>query len=143
MSEPSLKRRKSGSRTSAPAAEGPDQEYPDVPLGDVFLTSHLPFKRKASVFISSKKQYWKRLKQILAAEQWPEDNQPTYATIDAPPSVYPSKRFCDLTGVEAKYVDPKTKLRYASADQYAVIRSLPDDVVQAHLAVRNANVVIR
>lgn len=90
-----------------------------------------------------KKQYWKRLKQLLTTEQWPDDGKPTYTEIEAPPSIYPAKHYCDLTGLPAKYVDPRTKLRYSSADQYAIIQSLPEETVQAYLAVRNAAVVIR
>lgn len=35
---------------------------------------------------------------------------------DAPPSLKPAKRYCDVTGLEAPYTDPKSRLRYHNAD---------------------------
>lgn len=69
--------------------------------------------------------------------------RPTFSNIEAPPSVYPAKRYCDLTGFEAPYTDPRTKLRYASAPLFAVCRTLPSEQVHAFLAARGANVVLK
>lgn len=43
---------------------------------------------------------------------------PTYANIEAAPSFHPahSRHWCDITGLPASYVDPKTKLRYANKE---------------------------
>lgn len=35
---------------------------------------------------------------------------------EAPPSLRPSKKYCDITGLEAPYTDPKSRLRYHNAD---------------------------
>lgn len=35
---------------------------------------------------------------------------------EAPPSLRPSKKYCDVTGLEAPYTDPKSRLRYHNAD---------------------------
>src|SRR5215472_7378734 len=35
-----------------------------------------------------------------------------WSDIDAPPSLLPQKRYCDITGLEGKYTDPKSKLRF-------------------------------
>src|SRR5208282_4077105 len=35
-----------------------------------------------------------------------------WSDIDAPPSLLPQKKYCDITGLEGKYTDPKTKLRF-------------------------------
>ncbi len=40
-------------------------------------------------------------------------------------------------------MDPKTDMRYASADQFTTIRALSKDRVEACLAVRNAEHVLR
>ena len=53
-----------------------------------------------------------------------------WSDIDAPPSLLPQKKFCDITGLEGKYTDPKTKLRYHNAEVYAVIQTLPASVDQ-------------
>ncbi|KAM0853541.1 hypothetical protein ACQ4PT_051031 [Festuca glaucescens] len=45
--------------------------------------------------------------------------------------------------VQAPYVDPRTKLRYADPEVFKQIRNLPDEYVQRYLAVRNAAVVLR
>lgn len=106
-----------------------------------FVSRNLPFKRKRK--FRDGKRYWKRLKQLTASEENISPDVPKYATIEAGPSRYPPKKYCDVTGQLAKYTDPKTKLRYATKDLFITVRSLPDDVVQAMLAVRNANVVLR
>lgn len=47
------------------------------------------------------------------------------------------------TGCEAPYIDPKTQLRYASAEAFRIARSLTEDEVQARLAIRNAQSVLK
>ncbi|CAG8479743.1 10641_t:CDS:2 [Ambispora leptoticha] len=87
----------------------------------------------------------KNLKQILAAERLlniPMDI-PTYSNIEAPPSLHPQKKYCDITGLEAKYTDPKTRLRYHSSEVYKEIKQMSPGVVQDYLGVRNAAVVLR
>jgi hypothetical protein len=44
--------------------------------------------------------------------------------IEAPPSVLPQKKYCDITGLEAKYQDPKTRLRYNNREIFHVVRGL-------------------
>ncbi len=73
----------------------------------------------------------------------PFDCSPTFVNIEAPPSVYPPKRYCDLTGYEAPYTDPRTGLRYAAAPLFPVLRTLPAEQVQGFLAARNAHVVLK
>ncbi|KAK3006538.1 hypothetical protein RJ639_017693 [Escallonia herrerae] len=54
--------------------------------------------------------------------------------------MHPCKRICDITGFEAPYYDPRTNLRYANAEVFKAIRSLPNDYVQRYLALRDAAV---
>ncbi|KAF3097026.1 hypothetical protein TWF102_006467 [Orbilia oligospora] len=70
---------------------------------------------------------------------------PTYGNIDAAPSLHPanSGHWCDITGLPASYVDPKTKLRYANKEVYAVIRGLGQGVSDQFLAVRGANIILK
>ena len=58
--------------------------------------------------------------------------------IEAPPSVYPPKKYCDITGQLAKYTDPQTKLHYVDAAAFAALRRLPAEAVQERLALRRA-----
>jgi len=81
------------------------------------------------------------LKQIIQAENYaslPAD-VPTYVNIEAAASVYPSKKYCDLTGFMAPYTDPRTKLRFCNAEVYQFIHSyLTSEDVEKFLVLRNA-----
>lgn len=95
---------------------------------------------KHSNIVSGKKKPWRTLKQILATEQsvsWPEEAV-TYSSIEAPPSFTPAKKYSDLSGLEAAYTDPQTKLHYACAEEFAEIRRLPSDILEGYLALRKA-----
>lgn len=67
----------------------------------------------------------------------------TYTSIQAPPSLRPKKKYCDITGLPAKYTDPKTGLQYYNAEIYRVIKGLNTAQVQEYLAARNANTVLK
>jgi len=107
---------------------------------------HQPFKnpyyeRK----YDSRKKQWKQLRNIVAGENYsllPVD-VPTYSNIEVAPSLLPSKKYCDFTGLVAPYRDSKTNLRYSSANFYPFIRSLSDDHVQSYLAIRKANIILK
>ncbi|KAG8918892.1 hypothetical protein FRC01_001594, partial [Tulasnella sp. 417] len=62
-----------------------------------------------------------------------EDALICYSTIEAPPSLIPATRYCDITGLEAPYTDPLTGLRYHDKDVFAHIRTLKPSAVQAYL----------
>jgi len=94
---------------------------------------------------NGKKKPWKTLKQVLSQEQslvWPE-SAVTYSSLDAPPSFRPSKKYSDLSGLEALYTDPQTKLHYASTEEFQEIRRLPSDIVQGYLTLRKANALLQ
>lgn len=69
----------------------------------------------------------------------------TYTNIESAPSLHPAnhKHYCDITGLPAKYTDPKTKLRYYNGEIFAVVRSLPQGAPDQYLAARGANVVLK
>lgn len=92
---------------------------------------------------TSKKRTWKNLKQILANERmlpWQQDD-PTYSSIDAPPSFKPAKKYSDLVGLPAKYQDPQTGMRFSTSTEFSMIRTLPSDIVQNYLTIRRAATV--
>ncbi|CAG8544849.1 2545_t:CDS:2, partial [Paraglomus occultum] len=111
-----------------------------VPPTNLYLVAK-PFKNPH--YKTPKK--FKNLKQILAAEkaQLSPLDLPTYSNIEAPPSLIPQKKYCDITGLEARYTDPKTRLRYHSAEVYREIKQLAPSVVQQYLGLRHAAVVLR
>ncbi|WFC97188.1 chromatin-remodeling complex subunit ies6 [Malassezia brasiliensis] len=70
---------------------------------------------------------------------------PTYTSVEAPPSLLPAKRYCDITGLQvrgqltqAPYTDPKTRLRYHSAEIYDIVKGFAPGVDNAYLALRGS-----
>ncbi|GER55248.1 INO80 complex subunit C [Striga asiatica] len=115
---------------------------------EMVLPTHMKFKKTQMYEKYPKGQArarWKHLKQIIQAENYQNypPNEPNYVNIESPPSMHPCKRICDITGYEALYFDPRTNLRYANAEIFRTIRSLPNDYVQRYLSLRNAAVVLR
>ncbi|KAL5649597.1 hypothetical protein ACJX0J_040406, partial [Zea mays] len=103
---------------------------------EMVLAPTLPFKKVQTADKYPKGQsrgrQWKHLRHLLQsadASSMPPD-RPNYMNIQSPPSIYPPKRYCDLTGFEARYVDPRTKLRYSDPEVFKQIRMLPDEYVQ-------------
>lgn len=91
-----------------------------------------------------KNRTWKNLKQILASERtlpW-QLNDPSYFSIDAPPSFKPAKKYSDISGLPANYTDPQSKLRFSTIEEFAYIRMLPSDVVTGYLTLRKATTVV-
>lgn len=67
----------------------------------------------------------------------------TYTSIAAAPSLKPKKKYCDITGLPARYKDPKTGLHYYNAEIYAVVKGLATYQIQEYLAARGANTVLK
>lgn len=68
----------------------------------------------------------------------------TYTNIESAPSLHMAKKhYCDITGLPAKYTDPKTKLRYHNQEMFGVVRTLPPGGPDQYLAARGANVVLK
>jgi INO80 complex subunit C len=67
----------------------------------------------------------------------------TYTSIAAAPSLKPKKKYCDITGLPAKYKDPKTGLYYYNAEIYTVVKGLTTGQVQEYLAARGANTILK
>ncbi|XP_058986632.1 INO80 complex subunit C-like [Musca domestica] len=91
-----------------------------------------------------KKFVWKSLKQIVTQERslpWPDDVV-LYNSLNAPPSLKPAKKYSDISGLEAPYTDPQTKLHYHNAEEFRIIRTLPSDIIQGYLALRGATNIV-
>lgn len=73
--------------------------------------------------------------------------------LDAPPSIKPAKKYCDITGFEVislydrnsimlfkkgKYKDKSTGLFYADKFVYAYLKKLPKTAIESYLAIRKA-----
>lgn len=69
---------------------------------------------------------------------------PTYTSIAAPPSLKPTKKYCDITGLDGKYKSPSNNLRFYNVEIYQeVIRHMPPSLDQEYLSLRGANVVLK
>lgn len=67
----------------------------------------------------------------------------TYTNIESAPSLAHSKHYCDVTGLPAPYIDPKTRLRYHNREIFALIRSLPQGAAEQILEARGAHTVLK
>jgi INO80 complex subunit C len=67
----------------------------------------------------------------------------TYTNIESAPSLAHSKHYCDITGLPAPYIDPKTRLRYHNKEVFQLIRSLPQGSAEQFLEARGAHTVLK
>lgn len=67
----------------------------------------------------------------------------TYTNIESAPSLAHSKHYCDVTGLPAPYLDPKTRLRYHNKEVFGLIRSIPQTTAEQFLEARGAHTVLK
>ena len=72
-----------------------------------------------------------------------EEDMPTYLSIEAPPSLLPQRHYCDITGLEAPYTDPRTNLRYHDKSVYELIKNLSPSAAKDYLAARGVNPIVK
>ena len=91
-----------------------------------------PFKN--SKYITPKKT--KNAKQIAQLETTPPPNYNIH------PSLKPIKKYCDITGLPAKYTEPKSGLHYYDSSVYQYIKTLEPPMIQIYLSIRNASTAL-
>lgn len=67
----------------------------------------------------------------------------TYTNIESAPSLAHAKHYCDITGLPAPYLDPKTRMRYHNREVFGLIRSLPQTSAEQFLEARAAHTVLK
>jgi INO80 complex subunit C len=67
----------------------------------------------------------------------------TYTNIESAPSLAHPRRYCDITGLPAPYLDPKSRLRYNNGEIFGFIRTLPQGVGEQYLEARGAHTVLK
>ncbi|CAO1630230.1 unnamed protein product [Parajaminaea phylloscopi] len=120
---------------SAETSPAPDAtDAPTMGAGQDELDGDTTMRSEAEAPVMTEEQ----LEQQRAEEQerTRKLNLPTYLSVEAPPSLRPAKKYCDVTGLLAPYTDPKTGLRYHSAEIYEVIKTFAPGVDQAYLTLR-------
>ncbi|TDL19024.1 hypothetical protein BD410DRAFT_900509 [Rickenella mellea] len=73
----------------------------------------------------------------------PEEEIPTYTSIEAAPSILPQKHYCDITGLEAPYTDPATGLRYHDKSVYELIKTFNPSTAKEYLVARGVNPIVK
>lgn len=143
------KKSRPGSAVDTPTAQSDIRDTDQQPLANFRDTGinnlHVVAKPFKNPNYKSHQSRWKNLKQVVAQEQtqdWPVEF-PTYWNIEAAPSLKPQKKYCDVTGLPAKYTDPKTNVRYYSAEVYQILKNMPPGSEQQYLELRNANVMLK
>jgi hypothetical protein len=63
-----------------------------------------------------------------------------YESLAAPPSLLPANKYCDLTGLPAKYTHPATGVRY---NQHTAILASNIDTLHALLDIRGVKRIIK
>ncbi|KAI0725299.1 hypothetical protein C8Q72DRAFT_853139 [Fomitopsis betulina] len=143
---------------------------PVMSLAEQFSYNHYPRPFKNPEYTKNNNRRTKNLKAVLAQERerervereqrrnqreeqmdvdgaeqthLPDEDMPTYSSIEAPPSVLPQRRYCDITGLEGPYTDPATGLRYHDKSVYDVIRGLGTTAAKDYLAARGVNPIVR
>ncbi|OIR58963.1 MAG: Ino80 complex subunit Ies6 [Amphiamblys sp. WSBS2006] len=86
---------------------------------------------------------WVSLQGLLRAEEKHTQEAPLLVKIAAAPSCFPQRKYCDITGLPTTYTDPKTGLNFYSEEIYRLISKMSPNTVQAYLAIKNANVVLK
>ncbi|KAI2636168.1 hypothetical protein GGS21DRAFT_514865 [Xylaria nigripes] len=67
----------------------------------------------------------------------------TYTNIESAPSLAHTKRYCDVTGLPAPYLDPKSRLRYHDREVFRFIRTLPQGAPEVYLEARGAHTILK
>lgn len=67
----------------------------------------------------------------------------TYTNIESAPSLAHPRHYCDVTGLPAPYLDPKTRLRYHNKEVFGLIRSVPQTTAEQFLEARGAHTVLK
>lgn len=68
----------------------------------------------------------------------------TYFSVEAPPSIRPAKKYCDVTGLKGIYKSPTNNIRYHNAEIYQlIVKPMAPGVDQEYLKLRGANFVLK
>ncbi|SJM86082.1 related to Chromatin-remodeling complex subunit IES6 [Zygosaccharomyces bailii] len=87
-------------------------------------------------------------KRINAILQVDPNNKPvpkvTYFNVNAPPSLKPHKKYCDITGLKSLYRSPVNNMRYYNAEVYQlVVKPMAPGVDQEYLKLRGDHFVLK
>ena len=64
-------------------------------------------------------------------------------SIEAGPSFLPKVKYCDVTGFETQYQDPRSGLRYYNSDIYKLSQNMTEPIKNQYLLIRKALFIIK
>ncbi|KAG9311210.1 hypothetical protein JVU11DRAFT_8285 [Chiua virens] len=158
-----------GTTKKKPVADGTGATHTPT-LAKQLSLLHLPRPFKNPAFTKNTNRRTKNLKTVLGQEREREraererrraardlvnamdvdeeggvgqEEIPTYTSIEAPPSLLPQRHYCDITGLEAPYTDPRTGLRYHDKSVYDLIKHLSPSVAKDYLSARGVNPIVK
>lgn len=68
----------------------------------------------------------------------------TFFNVNGPPSMRPTKRYCDITGLKGPYKSPVNNLRYHNAEIFQlVVKPMAPGVDQQYLKLRGDHFVLK
>lgn len=88
----------------------------------------------------------KRISSLLQDPQAAVKRVPkvTYFNVNAPPSLRPSKKYCDITGLKGLYKSPVNNIRYHNSEIYQlIVKPMAPGVDQEYLKLRGDNFVLK
>lgn len=66
-----------------------------------------------------------------------------YFNVNAPPSLKPIKKYCDITGLKGNYILPGNNLRYYNMEIYQIVKQMNQGLDQEYLKLRGDNVILK
>ncbi len=135
----------SGAATPQTNADEDIETGEDTPMTDADATPQAPLNLAQASKSLSKLVLEKNMAASNAALRGVGGGAPaaTYTNIESAPTLAPTKHYCDITGLQAPYTDPKTRLRYHDKETFAVVRGLGQGVAEMYLEARGAHTVLK
>ncbi|EDO16323.1 hypothetical protein Kpol_1059p13 [Vanderwaltozyma polyspora DSM 70294] len=101
------------------------------------------YKKPGRRHKSSKQLVADEMKRLNNVEGNPKHNV-THFTVNAPPSLKPPKKYCDITGLIGKYKSPTNNIRYYNSEIFQlVVKPMTTGVDQQYLKLRGADFVLK
>jgi len=63
--------------------------------------------------------------------------------LEAGPTIFPKKKYCDITGLEGRYTDPRSGLRYYNSDIFKLLQNFPEPLRNQYLSLRKALFILK
>lgn len=107
--------------------------------------SNYPFKNQD--YLKSRKKInpkaVKNLKQLTTGIEGEGMIQNSYQYFDSGYSLKPRDKYCDFTGLQARYTDRKTGLQYHDFDFYKVVQQMNEGIKNDYLDIRDAVTILK